>query len=75
MPSAWGIEHEGVAKRWVGPQEAASVGHVLAQARKPIQTFGAPEREARLVHARRANRTAGFFYGAKQGKRVARGGK
>ena len=74
MRSAWGVE-DGIAKRWIGPQEAASAGHVLARARNPIQTFGVPEAAGRTKAARKAVRNAGFFHGAKQGKRVARGGK
>lgn len=63
-----------VAKRWIGAQEAVSQGAVLARARNPIQTFGVPAQQGRVAAARKANKQAGFFYGAKQGKRVARGG-
>jgi hypothetical protein len=74
MPSAWGVEHE-IVKRWIGPQEAASTGHVLARARNPVQTFGVPDAAGRSQAARKAVKNAGFFHGSKQGKRVARGGK
>jgi hypothetical protein len=73
MPSAWGVEH-GIEKRWVGASEKASASYLVARARNPVQTFGVPEKEGRLVKARQASRNAGFFHGARQGKRIARGG-